>query len=175
MKCAFCEKAFDSLDEAVEIGWFPDFWIGEDNYEGPICPECCSTYLAVDADGEIALIKPDIPLPRTAIPSAKSQASAQVQNGQKFPLGAIVATPDALKAIEDAGQTPDFFLDRHVQGDWGEVDAGDSRANDEALTSGDRFLSAYRTLKNVRIWIITEGVGDDGQRKATTLLLPEEY
>ena len=91
----------------------------------------------------------------------------------KFPLGQIVATPAALKAVEDAGQTPDFFLDRHVQGDWG--DAGDWRANDQALVDGSRILSAYRTLKNVKIWIITEATDDDGHREATTLLLPEQY
>lgn len=29
----------------------------------------------------------------------------------KFPLGQIAATPGALRAIEESGQTPDFFLD----------------------------------------------------------------
>jgi len=80
-----------------------------------------------------------------------------------------------LKAIEDAGQDPDFFLDKHAAGDWGEVDAGDKRANEEALVSGDRLLSAYRTLKNVRLWIITEAEDDQNNRAATTLLLPEQY
>ncbi len=93
----------------------------------------------------------------------------------KFQLGQVVATPAALKAIEDAGQDPDFFLDKHAAGDWGEVDAGDKRANEDALVSGDRLLSAYRTLKNVRLWIITEAQDDQGNRAATTLLLPEQY
>jgi len=93
----------------------------------------------------------------------------------KFPLGDIVATPAALRAIQDAGQDPDFFLDKHSAGDWGEVDGFDRRANDEALVSGDRLLSAYRTLKNVRLWIITEAEDDKGNRAATTLLLPEQY
>jgi hypothetical protein len=38
---------------------------------------------------------------------------------KKFDLGQTVATPAALKAISEAGQTPDFFLDKHIQGDWG--------------------------------------------------------
>jgi hypothetical protein len=37
----------------------------------------------------------------------------------KFQLGQTLATPGALQAIETAGQSPAFFLDRHVQGDWG--------------------------------------------------------
>ena len=91
---------------------------------------------------------------------------------QKFSLGQIVATPDALKAIEDAGQTPDFFLDPPCTGRLGPrpLCPGDSRANDEALTSGDRILSAYRTLKNVKIWVLTEGEDGDGKREATTIL-----
>ena len=93
----------------------------------------------------------------------------------KFSLGQIVATPAALKAIEEAGQSPAFFLDRHSQGDWGEVDDGDKALNDAALVDGSRLLSAYRTLKGERIWIITEAEDDDGKRAATTILLPEQY
>jgi len=88
----------------------------------------------------------------------------------KFALGSIVATPSAVQAIEDSGQSPSFFLSRHVRADWGEVCEEDKQLNDQALIDGDRLLSAYRTLKNVRIWAITEA-----DRSATTLLLPEEY
>jgi hypothetical protein len=93
----------------------------------------------------------------------------------KFDLGQIVATPAALEAIEASGQTPAFFLDKHAAGDWGEVGKGDAALNDQALVSGERLLSAYRTLKNVRLWIITEAVGDDGKRASSTILLPFEY
>jgi hypothetical protein len=98
-----------------------------------------------------------------------------MEQTMKFQLGQIVATPAALKVLEEAGQGPDFFLDKHCAGDWGEVDDFDKRANDEALVNGDRLLSAYRTLKNVRLWIITEAADDQNNRVATTLLLPQEY
>ena len=88
----------------------------------------------------------------------------------KFSLGQIVATPGALRALEEAGQSPAFFLDRHVVGDWGEVDADDKRANDEALVTGERLLSAYKTLRGVKIWIITEA-----DRSSSCCLLPSEY
>lgn len=93
----------------------------------------------------------------------------------KFGLGQTVATPGALRALEESGQSPAFFLDRHIQGDWGEVNDEDKRANDQALVDGSRLLSAYRTLRGERIWIITEAVGDDGKRAASTILLPAEY
>jgi hypothetical protein len=93
----------------------------------------------------------------------------------KFELGQIVATPGALEALEEAGQSPGFFLEMHAAGSWGEIPEEDKRANDEALVDGSRILSAYRTLKGVRIWIITEAVGDDGRRANTTAILPSEY
>ncbi len=93
----------------------------------------------------------------------------------KFQLGQIVATPAALEAIEASGQDPSFFLDRQIQGDWGWVDDHDKLANDQALVDGGRLLSAYRTLKGVKLWIITEAADDDGHHAATTILLPYEY
>ena len=93
----------------------------------------------------------------------------------KFPLGQVVATPGAIEAMEEAGQTPDYFLDRHVAGDWGDVSADDRQLNDEALKDGSRLLSAYPTLKGKKLWVITEAMDDDGHRAATTLLLPSEY
>ena len=92
-----------------------------------------------------------------------------------FPLGQVVATPGALEVLEQSGQTPDYFLDRHVQGDWGEVDRGDWQSNDHALHDGSRIISVYKTLMGAKIWIITEAADDDGNRAATTLLLPDEY
>ena len=102
-----------------------------------------------------------------------SEASSSLCH--KFSLGQIVATPAALEAINKAGQTPDFFLDKHVQGDWGEICGEDKLLNDLAVVSGDRILSAYKTLLGVRIWIITEAADDAGKRAATTILLPEQY
>ncbi len=93
----------------------------------------------------------------------------------KFDLGQVLSTPGALEALQDSGQAPDFFLGRHIRGDWGEVCDEDKMLNDQALIDGGRLLSAYRTLKNVRIWIITEAADDSGRRAATTLLLPSEY
>jgi len=93
----------------------------------------------------------------------------------KFPLGRLAATPGALEAMEASGQTAEFFLARHASGDYGEVNEEDQQLNDEALIHGDRILSAYRTLKDVKLWVITEAADDNGHRAATTILLPDEY
>jgi hypothetical protein len=94
---------------------------------------------------------------------------------QKFSLGQIVATPGAIEALESAGQTAKEFLARHAQGDWGIVNAEDRQANDASRLDGSRILSAYRLNDGTKIWIITEAADDNGNRAATTLLLPEEY
>jgi len=93
----------------------------------------------------------------------------------KFSLGRLAATPGALDALEASGQEPGFFIAKHLTGDWGKVGAEDWQLNDEALIHGDRLLSAYQTLKGVKLWIITEAADDNGHRAATTILLPEEY
>ncbi len=92
----------------------------------------------------------------------------------KFRLGQLVATPAALEALQKAGQSPAEFLARHQIGDWGEVDAEDRRANDEALVQGERLRSAYRTRLGTKLWIITDVTDDNGQRPVSTLLLPSE-
>ena len=96
-------------------------------------------------------------------------------NKPLFKLGSVVATPGALESLDKAGQTPWQLLVRHVQGDFGEVDAEDRQANEEAIKDGSRILSAYVLKTGVRLWVITEAEDDRGNRAATTLLLPEEY
>ncbi len=93
----------------------------------------------------------------------------------KFNLGRILATPGALEILEESGQSPDFFLARHVKGDWGEVCFEDKELNDQSLIDGSRILSAYKTLKGERLWVITEAADDQGHRVSTTLLKPSEY
>lgn len=93
----------------------------------------------------------------------------------KFNPGQIVATPGALEALAESGQEATFFLEKHLSGDWGEVDADDQKVNDQALLDGSRILSSYRTLKGVEIWLLTEAEGDDGQRASTCITTPEEY
>lgn len=88
----------------------------------------------------------------------------------RFALGRLVATPGALKALEDAGQDPMQFVARHQAGDWGELGEEDKQENEFSVSHGLRILSAYHTALGESLWVITEA-----DRSATTLLLPEEY
>lgn len=87
-----------------------------------------------------------------------------------FELEQTVATPGALRALEEAHVGLWAYLQRHLTGDWGDLDREDAAANDHAVGHGLRILSAYVLPTGQRIWIITEA-----DRSATTFLLPEEY
>lgn len=87
-----------------------------------------------------------------------------------FPLGQIVGTPGALRALDDSQQSPWIFIGRHVRGDWGDLCEEDKKENELSLKEGFRVMSAYTTFKGVKLWVITEA-----DRSATTILLPEEY
>jgi hypothetical protein len=92
-----------------------------------------------------------------------------------FSLGRILVTPAAHEAVERAGATIDELVERHVSGDWGDVDVDDANANAEAVSTGARILSAYALPKGGRVWVMTEAIGRNRERRATTVLLPNEY
>jgi hypothetical protein len=106
-------------------------------------------------------------------PSTKGDSMSITANGcaetpPKFPLGRVVATPNALCQISNEEILN--ALSRHVRGDWGELETEDRDTNELALKTGGRLLSSYRSLQNVKFWIITEW-----DRSVTTVLLPEDY
>ena len=106
-----------------------------------------------------------------AIPNRDFQKDGRKQRSPYLlKLGKTVITPGALAEITKAEQTPFEFLELHIHGNWGELSQHDKKVNELALENGERVLSAYRTKKNVRIWVITEA-----DRSSTCILLPEEY
>ena len=86
----------------------------------------------------------------------------------KFPLGALVATPNALSCVSQ--DDINAALQRHMLGDWGDLCDEDKKVNDRAVAEGSRILSAYQAVNSTKFWIITEA-----DRSATTVLLPEDY
>ena len=87
----------------------------------------------------------------------------------KFGLGRVVATPAALRLLEEAGISPSELLSRHWNGDWGDLDEEDRQANEAAVAHEWRVFSAYE-VGDDKVWIITEA-----DRSATTILLPSDY
>ena len=94
----------------------------------------------------------------------------------QFSVGEVHVTPAAFSAIRASEQNTMFFLVRHCMfRDWGCVSEEDAKMNEAAIESGARILSAYILDNGTKIWIITEAADENGERAATTVLLPEEY
>jgi hypothetical protein len=83
MICVFCSAHLDSRDEAVECGWWPDFYAGEVNYEGPVCPDCTARHLVRADHGEMEL-KPGGEVPPLAIPLQR-HSNLRPGAGAEFP------------------------------------------------------------------------------------------
>jgi len=93
-----------------------------------------------------------------------------------FNLGPIVSTPGALEALQRNEMTGMELLARHVRGDWGELCDEDKQANDAAIQTGARIMSAYTLPDGEKLWLITDAeIDDQHHRQATTFLLPDEY
>lgn len=86
----------------------------------------------------------------------------------KFPLGRLVATPNANGKFPE--RTLEDCLNRHAGGDWGDLCDEDKHTNQEALRHGHRLFSSYEIPEQEKLWIITEA-----DRSVTTFLLPEDY
>ena len=86
----------------------------------------------------------------------------------KFPLGQTVITANAKAVLPELDVV--LALQRHQNGDWGDVDCHDRQMNEDGLRNGDRLFSVYHTTGGLKFWIITEW-----DRAVTTVLLPEDY
>lgn len=93
----------------------------------------------------------------------------------KFNHGQVVVTR-AVRALMEEDEAFQIFvndsLNRHLSGDWGDLEDEDKASNEMALEHGDRIFSAYTTdlCAEKKIWIITEA-----DRSATTVLFPSDY
>lgn len=80
----------------------------------------------------------------------------------------ISATDAAKEAIIRADESLDDLLQRHRNGDWGNLSDEDKRVYDAALKSGSTVFSEFITSEFDRIWIYT-AIG-----KYTKIYLPNE-
>ena len=79
-----------------------------------------------------------------------------------FHLGDVLATADALRAMEFNEVTPQLLLRRHLHGDWGELCARERRKNDlRALIEDGHIVSRFR-LSDGEIVLVTTNLTESG-------------
>jgi hypothetical protein len=104
------------------------------------------------------------------MPTVSHPRPPMSRTAPRFPLGRLVATPHALSVLTDQGIPPVTLLERHARGDWGDLEAEDIQANQDALAHGWRLFSSYAVGQDIKVWIITEA-----DRSVTTILMPDDY
>lgn len=88
-----------------------------------------------------------------------------------FALGQVGITRVCQAHMDRLKASPLTYLNKHANGDWGDLGADDKRANDLAVKHGDsRIFSKYTLPDKEKIYIITEA-----DRSSTTIMLTEEY
>lgn len=78
-----------------------------------------------------------------------------------------------IAALELSSGEMMAILNRHLTGDWGDLDEEDKQRNDAAVKDGTRVFSSYNLTgehEGIKVWVITEW-----DRSVTTFLLPSEY
>ncbi len=91
----------------------------------------------------------------------------------KFEIGHLGMSPGVHELVTRHGLNLTHYLNRHISGDWGDLEPFDWKQNEAAFNRGDvRLLSSYDFTNSPdgKIWIITEA-----DRSVTTFLLPREY
>ena len=53
MKCAICGIEVDSIDEAIDEGWIPYIWEGNQEKEGPYCGSCSEILIQINGKSRI--------------------------------------------------------------------------------------------------------------------------
>ena len=85
-------------------------------------------------------------------------------------LGSIVATPAAIRYMNEYFIDARYLILRHRRADWGDMCDEDRKANDEALAKHERVMSSFKNAGPEPVWVITER-----DRSVTTILMPSDY
>ena len=75
---------------------------------------------------------------------------------RRLPLGKVVITQAASRAIQHIKPEAISLLVRHHLADWGDVSERDALQNEIALLLGLRISSRYRLSSGQILWIISE-------------------
>jgi len=84
------------------------------------------------------------------------------------PLGRTVAISAVLNAVPFLDII--IAMERHKRRDWGDVSEAGWKQNDQALKTGNRLVSIYKSCTGTEFLLITEW-----DRFSTLALLPSEY
>ena len=92
------------------------------------------------------------PTSTTIAPAAASTTPTIIySNAARFSMGQIVATPGALRLLQETGFSAAALLARHLHGDWGDLCADDKQLNDQAVKGKGRLFSSYEVNQQLKL------------------------
>ena len=91
---------------------------------------------------------------KAAAPAPTTTPTIIYSNAARFSMGQIVATPGALRLLQETGFSAAALLARHLRGDWGDLCNDDAALNAMALTDGS---SSVVTLRSASVMIHSPG------------------
>jgi hypothetical protein len=55
--CGVCnmKKLYFDLEELMDLGWYPEVFLGENQIMEPVCPDCINEFTVSDGDGAISI------------------------------------------------------------------------------------------------------------------------
>jgi hypothetical protein len=53
--CCFCNATVVDVEAAIEAGWYPSFYAGDEEFSEPLCPRCFASFMVVGDDSETEL------------------------------------------------------------------------------------------------------------------------
>lgn len=63
LTCYFCGAVEQLVEDAVDDGWIPSFWVGDEEELSPVCASCQAEHLREGKDGELELVEPSADTP----------------------------------------------------------------------------------------------------------------
>ncbi len=82
-----------------------------------------------------------------------------------FDTAFVVRTRGALAALIAAHVSGSSLIERHLSGDFGQLDSEDQEQNRRAIVEGGRVMSGHALATHTTVWAITEARRPDAQRQ----------
>ncbi len=92
--------------------------------------------------------------------------SSADQARARLALGKVIINRNVASRVQEGSLNAQDYLDRHAQGDWGDLPPDRHRANDRGVTHHDLVYSRYVLDPSSRLYVIT-----DSERSVTSMWL----
>ena len=117
-ECCFCGR-HETLENAIDAGWEPSFFVGEEQQRDEVCPECSAVHLQVGDDGVLVV--------DTKLGTASAALLETIRKISTKPIRYIVNThwhPDHIASNEGIAKAGSTIAGGNVSGTIADASTG---------------------------------------------------